>query len=43
MFTVVGNRLSESSSNPGRGCISHSANTLRGGMNPTIFLTVMDK
>ena len=44
MDAVVGNRHGDTISNPGRNdCISHSANTLRKGMNPIIVLTAMFK
>ena len=43
MVIVVGNGHDDSSSNPGRDCISHSTNTLGKGMNPIILLPAMDK
>ena len=36
MVIVVGNGHDDTSSNPGRDCISHSTNTLRKGMNPIL-------
>ena len=43
MVRVVGNGLVNQSSNPGRNYISHSANTLGKGMNPTTLPPAMGK
>ena len=40
---TVGDRYSDSGSNSGRSCISHSANTLGKRMSSTIFPPAMDK
>ena len=39
MVIVIGNRHGDTSSNPGRNCISHSTNTLGKDMNPVILFT----
>ena len=43
MVIVVGIEHDDTSSNPGRDCISHSTNTLGKGMNPIILPPAMDK
>ena len=43
MVIVVGNGHGDTSSNPGRDCISHSTNTLGKGMNPIILPPAMGK
>ena len=43
MVIVVGNGHGNTSSNPGRDCISHSTNTLGDGMNPIILPPAMGK
>ena len=43
MVIVIGNGHSDTSSNPGRDCISHSTNTLGKGMNPVILPPAMGK
>ena len=43
MVIVVGNGHGDTSSNPGRDCISHSTNTLGKGMNPIILPPAVDK
>ena len=43
MIIVVGNGHDDTSSNPGRDCISHSTNTLGKGMNPIILPPAMGK
>ena len=43
MIIIVGGRDDNLSSNPGLVCISHSANTLGKGMNPTILHQAMSK
>ena len=43
MVIVLGNRHGDTSSNPGRDCISHSTNTLGKGMNPIILPPAMGK
>ena len=43
MFTVVGNRPDDTSSNPEGDCISHSANNLGKDMNPIIFFLAIGK
>ena len=40
---AVGNERSDTSSNPGWDCISHSTNTLGKGMNPIIVPPAMGK
>ena len=40
---VVGNGHSDTSSNPGQDCISHSAYKLRKDMNPIILSPAMGK
>ena len=40
---VVGNGHGDTSSNPGRDCISHSTNTLGKGMTPIILPPAMRK
>ena len=40
---VVGNEHGDTSSNPGRDCISHSTNTLGKDMNPIILPLAMGK
>ena len=41
MVSVLGNGHGDTSSNPGRDCISQSTNTLGKGMNPIILPTAM--
>ena len=43
MVIVLGNGDVDTSSNPGRDCISHSTNTLGKGMNPIILPPAMGK
>ena len=43
MVIVIGNGHGDTSSNPGRDCISHSTNTLGKGMNRIIHLPAMGK
>ena len=43
MVIIVGNGHGDTSSNPGRDCISHSTNTLEKGMNPNILPPAMGK
>ena len=43
MVMVVGNGHGDTSSNPGRDCISDSTNTLGKGMNPIILPPAMGK
>ena len=43
MVIVLGNGHGDTSSNPGRDCISHSTNTLGKGMNPIILPPAMGK
>ena len=43
MVIVVENGHGDTSSNPGRDCISHCTNTLGKGMNPIILPPVMGK
>ena len=43
MVIVVGNEHCDTSSNPGRGSISHSTNTLGKGMNPIFLPSAMGK
>ena len=43
MVIVVENELGDTSSNPGRDCISHSTNTLGKGMNQIILPPAMGK
>ena len=43
MVIFVGNGHGNTSSNPGRDCISHSADTLGKGMNPIILPPAMGK
>ena len=40
---VIRNGYDDTSSNPGRDCISHSTNTLGKGMNPIILPPAMGK
>ena len=43
MAIVIGNGHGDTSSNPGRDCISYSTNTLGKGMNPIILPPAMGK
>ena len=43
MVIVLGNGHEDTSSNPGRDCISHSTNTLGKGMYPITLPPSMDK
>ena len=43
MVIVIGNGHCDTSSNPGRDCISHNTNTLGKGMNPIILPPAMGK
>ena len=43
MVIVLGNGQGDTSSNPGRDCISHSTNTLRKGIYPIILPPAMGK
>ena len=43
MVIVLGKGHGDTSSNPGRDCISYSANTLGKGMNPIILTPAMGK
>ena len=37
MAIVIGNEIDNPSSNPEQDCISHHTNTIRKGMNPSVF------